>query len=185
MEEYQMNDILNKGIEDLEMSTRVMSSLGMQGIKTVGDITKMTESSLRRVPNIGRLSVNEIKHTLKDLGLELGMHSKPQEEPPEKTLVSDLNMDLILKVADTFKKYGPIDVRLINELMDIFEDMNPKFNREIFLNAVIKKDMQFKDILKENKILQSKVKTYEQDINNRPLNDMPTNINGRPFKGRL
>ena len=97
--------ILNKGIEDLEMSTRVMSSLGMQGIKTVGDITKMTESSLRRVPNIGRLSVNEIKHTLKDLGLELGMHSKPQEEPPEKTLVSDLNMDLILKVADTFKKF--------------------------------------------------------------------------------
>ena len=105
-----MNDInkryaiLNKGIEDLEMSTRVMSSLGMHGIKTVGDITKMTENSLKRLPNIGRLSVNEIKHTLKDLGLELGMHSKPQEEPPEKTLVSDLNMDLILKVADTFKK---------------------------------------------------------------------------------
>ena len=105
-----MNDInkryaiLNKGIEDLEMSTRVMSSLGMQGIKTVGDITKMTESSLRRVPNIGRLSVNEIKHTLKYLGLELGLHSKTQEEPPAKTLINDLNMDLILKVAEAFKK---------------------------------------------------------------------------------
>ena len=35
------------------------------------------------------------------------------------------------------------------------------------------------------KILQSKVKTYEHDIINKPLNDMPTNINGRPFKGRL
>jgi hypothetical protein len=99
-----MNDILNKKIEDLEMSIRVTGSLNMHGIKTVGDITKMTESSLKRLPNIGRLSVNEIKHTLKDLGLELGMHSKPQEEPPEKTLVSDLNMDLILKAADTFKK---------------------------------------------------------------------------------
>ncbi len=99
-----MNDILNKKIEDLEMSIRVTGSLNMHGIKTVGDITKMTESSLRRLPNIGRLSVNEIKHTLKDLGLELGMHSTPQEEPPEKTLVSDLNMDLILKAADTFKK---------------------------------------------------------------------------------
>jgi hypothetical protein len=99
-----MNDILNKKIEDLEMSIRVTGSLNMHGIKTVGDITKMTESSLRRLPNIGILSVNEIKHTLKDLGLELGMHSKPQEEPPEKTLVSDLNMDLILKAADTFKK---------------------------------------------------------------------------------
>ena len=56
MEKYQMNDInkryaiLNKGIEDLEMSTRVMSSLGMQGIKTVGDITKMTESSNSPIP---------------------------------------------------------------------------------------------------------------------------------------
>ena len=35
-----MNDILNKRIEDLEMSIRVMGSLGMHGIKTVGDITK-------------------------------------------------------------------------------------------------------------------------------------------------
>ena len=99
-----MNDILNKKIEDLEMSIRVTGSLNMHGIKTVGDITRMTESSLRRLPNIGRLSVNEIKHPLKALGLELGMHSKPQEEPPEKTLVSDLNMDLILKAADTVKK---------------------------------------------------------------------------------
>ncbi len=73
-----MNDILNKKIEDLEMSIRVTGSLNMHGIKTVGDITKMTESSLKRLPNIGRLSVNEIKHTLKDLGLELGMHLKPQ-----------------------------------------------------------------------------------------------------------
>ena len=40
-------------------------------------------------------------------------------------------------------------------------------------------------INKTIKVLQSKVKTYEQDINNKPLNDMPTNINGRPFKGRL
>ena len=40
-------------------------------------------------------------------------------------------------------------------------------------------------INKTIKVLQSKVKTYEQDIINKPLNDMPTNINGRPFKGRL
>ena len=103
----------------------------------------------------------------------------------KKDTAKPLTKKYLVKIADTFKKYGPIDVRLINELMDIFEDMNSRFNRGIFLNAVIKKDMQFKDILKENKILQSKVKTYEQDINNRPLNDMPTNINGRPFKGRL
>jgi len=98
-----MNDILNKSIADLEMSTRVMGNLGMHGVKTVGDITKMTENSLKRLPNIGRLSVNEIKHTLKDLGLELGMHSEPLPKL-KKTLVNDLNIDLILKVKEAFKK---------------------------------------------------------------------------------
>ena len=133
-----MNDILNKGIEDLEMSTRVMSSLGMQGIKTVGDITKMTESSLRRVPNIGRLSVNEIKHTLKDLGLELGMHSKPQEEPPEKTLVSDLNMDLILKVADTFKKSS---TRIMTKQSYTWDEVTEYFNEHEKIVKIYKEQM--------------------------------------------
>jgi hypothetical protein len=90
-----------------------------------------------------------------------------------------LTKKYLVKIADTLKKYKPIDIRLINELMDIFEDMNPYFNRGIFLKAVTTlKDYHHIDIIKENKVLQSKVKTYEQDINN--INDVP---NGRPFKG--
>ena len=85
----------------------------------------------------------------------------------KKEIAKPLTKKYLVKIADSFKKFAPIDIRLVNELMDIFEDMNPRFNRGIFLNAVIKKDMQFQDIIKENKVLQSKVKTYEQDINKR------------------
>jgi len=48
------------------------------------------------------MSIREIKETLKNLGLQLGMEKQPQ--PPKKTLINDLNMDLILKVAEAFKK---------------------------------------------------------------------------------
>jgi signal recognition particle subunit SEC65 len=102
MEEYQMNDILNKGIEDLELSMRSMNALGMMGCKTIGDVTRREERELKRTPNLGRMSIREIKETLKNLGLRLGMEEQPK--PPEKTLINDLNMDLILKVAEAFKK---------------------------------------------------------------------------------
>tara|TARA_R100000995_G_scaffold7211_1_gene3213 strand:+ start:1022 stop:1339 length:318 start_codon:yes stop_codon:yes gene_type:complete len=85
----------------------------------------------------------------------------------KKEIAKPLTKKYLVKIADSFKKFAPIDIRLVNELMDIFEDMNPRFNRGIFLNAVLKKDMQFQDIIKENKILKSKVKCYEQDNNKR------------------
>ena len=85
----------------------------------------------------------------------------------KKETAKPLTKKYLVKIADTFKKYGPIDVRLINELMDIFEDMNPRFNRLIFLNAVIK------NINEEGAVIKK-----EQDISN--INDAPNN---RPFKG--
>mgnify|MGYP001479076683 CR=1 FL=1 len=87
----------------------------------------------------------------------------------KKETAKPLTKKYLVKIADTFKKYGPIDVRLINELMDIFEDMNPRFNRLIFLNAVIK------NINEEGAVIK---KDMQQDISN--INDAPNN---RPFKG--
>ena len=87
---------------------------------------------------------------------------------------------------------------LVNAFCNYFKTQNKNFNSFKFYNAcfinelgsskpetVINTVEALKKLSKENKVLKSKVKTYEADINNRPLNDMPTNINGRPFKGRL
>ena len=54
----------------------------LEGFKTVGDLTKSTKQYLRRIPNIGKMSVNEIEEVLKNLGLKLGMGDQPL---PEKT----------------------------------------------------------------------------------------------------
>ena len=63
------------------------------------------------------------------------------------------------------------------------DELNITKNATLVKKAI--DEAHIEDLKKEIKVLQSKVKTYEQDINNKPLNDMPTNINGRPFKGRL
>ena len=93
----------------------------------------------------------------------------------------------IAKIIDDNSKHNDDDKQiLVNALSNYFKSENKNFDSIRFYNACFKtfkhvSDDQKKDI----KILQSKVKTYEQDIINKPLNDMPTNINGRPFKGRL
>ncbi len=53
-----------------------------------------------------------------------------------KKVSKPLTKKYLVKIADAIKKYEPVDIRLVNELMDIFEDMNPYFNRVIFLKAV-------------------------------------------------
>jgi hypothetical protein len=86
-------------------------------------------------------------------------------------------------------KTNKINMGFTSELSSYLKEQNNRFDSVTFFNAikegtksVVEKHKEFlknkKDLLKENKILQSKVKTYEQDINN--INDVP---NGRPFKG--
>ena len=41
-------------------------------------------------------------------------------------------------IANVLSSYKPIDIKLINELMDIFETINPKFKRGLFLNQYLK-----------------------------------------------
>ncbi len=119
-----MNDILNKRIEDLEMSIRSMNGLKLEGFKTVGDLTKSTEQYLRRIPNIGKMSVNEIKSVLEDLGLELGMGDQPQPEKP-KTLIGELSLDIISKVKMAFKKSS---TRIMTKQSYTWDEVTEYFN---------------------------------------------------------
>ena len=98
-----MNDVLNKGVEELELSLRSMNGLKLEGFNTIGDVTRTTERHLRRIPNIGKMSINEIKNVLKDLGLELSSQEQPEPEKP-RTLISELSVDIIGKVKMAFKK---------------------------------------------------------------------------------
>lgn len=62
-------------ISELELGVRTLNCLDTSGCRTVGDLTKLSEADLLRVPNFGRKSLNEIKEVLSSMGLRLrGSH---------------------------------------------------------------------------------------------------------------
>ena len=56
-------------------------------------------------------------------------------------------------IAGALSKQREIDVLLVNELMNIFEMINPNFNRNIFLKKVFNKKIY---VSEEEKVLQDK-----------------------------
>jgi DNA-directed RNA polymerase subunit alpha len=64
-------EILNKSLDDFELSIRAKNCLSHLNIKTVGDLIARTEAELLGVKNFGATSMVEIKQILDSLGLSL------------------------------------------------------------------------------------------------------------------
>jgi DNA-directed RNA polymerase subunit alpha len=69
----QMNEILNRSVEELELSVRSYNCLKNANIQTIGDLIQKSEAEMLRTKNFGRKSLNEIKEILSGLGLSFGM----------------------------------------------------------------------------------------------------------------
>ncbi len=69
----QMNEVLNRSVEELELSVRSYNCLKNANIQTIGDLVQKTEAEMLRTKNFGRKSLNEIKEILANLGLTFGM----------------------------------------------------------------------------------------------------------------
>lgn len=65
--------ILNREVEELELSVRSTNALKYEGIKTVKDLIQMNKKDLLQVPHLGRKSLVEIQDVLHGYGLSLGM----------------------------------------------------------------------------------------------------------------
>lgn len=70
-EEDEKEKILEKPIEELELSVRSFNCLKRSGVSTVGDLTKKTENDMMKVKNLGKKSLEEVIEKLHDLGLDL------------------------------------------------------------------------------------------------------------------
>jgi DNA-directed RNA polymerase subunit alpha len=68
-----MNEILNRSVEELELSVRSYNCLKNANIQTIGDLVQKTEAEMLRTKNFGRKSLNEIKEILGNVGLSFGM----------------------------------------------------------------------------------------------------------------
>ena len=76
----QIDPILLRPVDDLELTVRSANCLKAENIYYIGDLIQRTETELLKTPNLGRKSLNEIKEVLATRGLTLGM--KLENWPP-------------------------------------------------------------------------------------------------------
>lgn len=76
----QIDPLLMRPVDDLELTVRSANCLKAENIYYIGDLIQRTETELLKTPNLGRKSLNEIKDVLASRGLTLGM--KLENWPP-------------------------------------------------------------------------------------------------------
>lgn len=85
----ELEEKLEKSIEELELSVRSFNCLQAAGIKTIRDLVQKTESEMLKYRNFGRKSLQEIKNILKDMGLSFNMKFDEQGRPLNYPLEND------------------------------------------------------------------------------------------------
>ncbi len=68
----RQNKVLEIPVTDFELSVRSRNCLERMNVKTLGDLTRITESQLLEYKNFGETSLNEIKNMMASKGLRLG-----------------------------------------------------------------------------------------------------------------
>ena len=93
----QMNEVLNRSVEELELSVRSYNCLKNANIQSIGDLVQKSESEMLRTKNFGRKSLNEIKEILANMGLALGMridaHGRLVAPPPQVGGMTDFGSE--------------------------------------------------------------------------------------------
>ena len=108
-EQQQMASVMSISISQFELSVRSRNCLQKMGIKTLGDLTKVSEVELLSSKNFGETSLVEIREMMSNKGLRIGqfVHEKEAElepldtsqmSPDEQALLerpmSDLNLSV-------------------------------------------------------------------------------------------
>lgn len=83
--EPEIDPILLRPIDDLELTVRSANCLKAEQIYFIGDLIQRTEVELLKTPNLGKKSLTEIKDVLASKGLSLGI--KLENWPP--TILKD------------------------------------------------------------------------------------------------
>jgi DNA-directed RNA polymerase subunit alpha len=71
--EADIDPILLRPVDDLELTVRSANCLKAENIYFIGDLIQRTEVELLKTPNLGKKSLTEIKDVLATKGLSLGM----------------------------------------------------------------------------------------------------------------
>lgn len=80
-----LKDILTKEIDEMELSARSYNCLINEGVRYIADLVQKSENDLMRLPNFGRKSLNELRESLKTMGLSFGMSLESDMLPKQET----------------------------------------------------------------------------------------------------
>ncbi len=80
-EREKLRELLNRSVEEMELSVRSSNCLKTANIKTIGELVSKSDNEMLRYRNFGRKSLNEIKESLTQMGLGLGMDLSFAESP--------------------------------------------------------------------------------------------------------
>ena len=72
-ESGEVNELLFKSIDDLELSVRATNCLRSANIALVGELVQRTEAEMLKTKNFGRKSLDEIKSVLLSMGFDFGI----------------------------------------------------------------------------------------------------------------
>lgn len=84
VEKVRIRGLLEKSVEELELSVRSANCLRAAELKTIGDLVQKPESAMLKYRNFGRKSLKEISDILSEMGLRFGMEISPYLAPPRK-----------------------------------------------------------------------------------------------------
>jgi len=85
--EEDVDPILLRPVDDLELTVRSANCLKAENIYYIGDLIQRTEVELLKTPNLGKKSLTEIKDVLASRGLSLGL--RLENWPPASIRVDD------------------------------------------------------------------------------------------------
>ena len=92
-EQQQMASVMSISISQFELSVRSRNCLQKMGIKTLGDLTKVSESEMLNSKNFGETSLVEIREMMANKGLSIGQFSHDKTEELEPLDTSNMTPD--------------------------------------------------------------------------------------------
>ena len=76
----KVKDLVNRPLEEFDISVRSRHTLEKGNIRTLGDIARRTEDDILQIENFGRKSLQEVEDLLRNHGLHFGMEFQESED---------------------------------------------------------------------------------------------------------
>lgn len=81
----QMRELMNRSVDELELSVRSSNCLQAAQIRTIGELVQKSEAEMLKYRNFGRKSLKEIHDIIKNMNLSFGMDVSEYLDAPPQT----------------------------------------------------------------------------------------------------